>query len=1088
MKLPLPHSALMTTLSVLLLAAWPAPAVAAPGNGTVSNKAFAPGVQDIRVDDPDGIEVIWIMDDSVDPPAHFATVWANCALTSTTRHAIGVPIRVIYQDCQDDANGPAVETWSVTSFFNVWTPGVRISQSTMAEMDLTDPMRGSLGDALTRQGSGPSATPALSDDGRFLVFASDAPDLVRRDQAGVRDIFHYDQQTNQIVRITQPGTIGTEANGSSFDPDVDDAGRWVVFASQATNLVEDSNGVLDIYLRDVESSLYTRVSVDSSGTESNGLSRAPAISGDGSTIVFASDADNLVLGDTNGLRDVFAYDVQTGNVTRVSEATGGVQATGGLGLGSDDPAVSQDGRYVVFVSSATNLVASDGNGAPDVFLHDRQTGATERVSLSEAGTEVDGFSGLPSISADGRYVAFENDSSDIVSGFLGGSPHVFVRDRVGGTTTWVSDDGNADHLSPEISHDGRFVVYSSSSSDLVLPDTNGFTRDVFLWDRVTDTNSIVSLSSGGLQGNGDSGGFSGGVAISGDGLVVAFESLASDMIDGDANGVDDVFIRDLGGGTTRLGSTSHYGTQPDAETDFVSLSADGRFVAFASAATTLVAGDTLGHADVYLAGTTGRIREVVSVGPGDVLGNGPSGAPSVSGDGAFVAFDSTADNLVANDLNLTSDVFVRDVTNGVTERVSVDSGGAEANDMSFSASISRDGRYVAFISYGNNLEPGGDTNLSRDVFLRDRQAGTTEGISKVDGGTALGNGESGNMRFRGDGRFVSDDGRYVAFDSEATDLSTADTNTYRDVFVRDRNTSKTILVSQTAGGVSGNLDSESPVMTPDGRYVAFVSDATDLVAVDGNAARDVFVADLIDPDNPVIELVSVDSAEAQGNGASGGPGGLSISDDGRYVYFGSQATNLVSVDSNGAIEDIYVRDRVLGETFLRSQSLEGAQGDAASVGTSTTGSGLLLAYESQAGNLLPDDSNGVRDVFLSGPDTDGDGAPDQFDAFPGDATEWVDTDGDGTGDNADLDDDGDGVSDVDELANEMTPIDASDASLDFDSDGFSNIVEIQAGTDPNDPLSFPTSVPGLGLVGLWLLSAALAVLAVRAHTPAQAGS
>jgi Tol biopolymer transport system component len=1065
-----------SSLLFLLLLVWSGSAEASPGNGTVTNKAVGPISQDVRVEDPDGIDIVWVMDLSATPPAHIKTYYAGCTVSSLHRIHVAPPIKVVYQDCQEDANGPAVETWGVTAFFTEWTEAVRLSQSTMADIDLTDPHRGSLGDAVSRFGNGNSATPNLSSDGRIMVFASDASDLVRRDTTGVSDIFHFDQLTGQLVRITQPGTIGSEANGSSFAPDVDDAGRLVVFESNATNLVPDTNGAKDIFVRDVESALYTRVSVDSIGTQANGLSRAATISGDGSTIVFASNATNLVPSDTNAQRDVFAYDVITGAVTRVSVATGGVQATGGFG-GSDDPAISSDGRYVAFTSNATNLVASDGNGSPDIFVHDRQTGNTERVSLSETGTEVDGFSSLPSISANGRYVAFENDSSDIVAGFAGGSPHIFLRDRTGATTTWVSDNGNSDHLSPQISDDGRFVIYSSESSDIVVPDTNGALRDAILWDRSSGTNVIVSKNSGGLQTAADSGGFSNGVAISGDGAVVAFESAGTDLVPGDANSSEDIFLRDLGLGETRLGSTSHYGTQPDAGINFVALSGDGEILAFASSASNLVAGDTLGHRDIYVAGTLGRVRGVVSVGPGGVLGNGPSGSPTLSGDGSLVAYDSFADNLVASDLNLTSDVFVHEVATGSTTRISVTSGGIEANDMSFSPSISTNGRYVAFISYGSNLEPG-DINISRDVFLHDRQTGMTEAVSKTDGGSGLGDTDSGDDRFLGDGRYVSDDGRYIAFGSDATNLSAADTNIYRDIFVRDRTNSKTILVSQTAGGLSGNLDSDRPAMSRDGRYVVFVSDASDLVVGDSNAARDVFLADLLDPDNPVIERISVDSGGVQANGASGANGGLSLSDDGRFVYFSSQATNLIASDTNGVTADIYVRDRMLSQTLLRSQGLSGVQGDAASDGTSTTSSGLLYAYESLATNLLPDDSNGIRDVMLSGDDTDGDGALDQFDAFPNDETENLDNDGDGIGDNLDLDDDNDGVSDTDEFIHNMSPFSPADAAEDFDGDGFTNAEEIAAGSDPNDNMSLPPAVPALGPYGTAFLVILLASLAI----------
>lgn len=1053
---------------------WGVSAHATPNNGSVRNKATGQGTQSIEVSDPDLVDVIWVMDLSTDPPTHVDTFFVDCVPLVIKPLNVGVPIQVTYQDCQQDSNGPASETWAITAFFNIWTAGTRVSASTMADLDLTDPLRVSLGNGVLRFGSGNSATPSLSADGRFLAFASDAVDLVRRDTNGVRDIFHYDRETNQIVRISAAGAIGVQANGSSFSPSMDAAGRLVAFASNASNLVPDTNGLLDIYMRDVEFGAFTRVSVGLLGVDPNGLSRAPAISGDGSTVVFASDAGNLVAGDTNGLRDIFAYDVLTTAITRVSVATGGVQATGGFG--SDDPAVSADGRYVVFHSSATNLVSPDNNGTSDLFLHDRQTGATERVSLSTAGAEVDGDSGLSSVSADGRYVAFENDSSNIAAGFGGGLPHVFLRDRVANTTTWVSDNGNGDHLSPRISDDGRFIIYSSESDDLVAPDTNGFARDAFLWDRTTSLNAIVSVDSAGVQGNSDSGGFSAGVAISTDGTSVAFESAATNLVVGDANGIEDVFVRDLSLTETTLGSTSQYGSQANAATSFVALSADGRVVAYSSAASNLLPNDTNGQSDVFVANSRSRTLELVSVGPGGVLGNGPSGAPALSGDGSLVAFDSTADNLVAGDGNITSDVFVFDRQSGTTERVSVTSGGVEGNNMSFSPSLSRDGRYVAFISYASNFDPN-DSNLARDVFLHDRQTGLTEAVSKIDGSQTLGNDESGDMRFLGDGRYVSDDGRFIAFDATATDLVAGDGNLARDVFVRDRTTSRTILVSQATSGGPGNLDSFGAAMTPDGRFVAFISDANNLVVADNNGSRDVFLADLLDPNNLVIERVSVNSSGVEGTGASGGFGGLALSDDASLVFFSSEATNLVAGDTNG-VADLFVRDRTGAQTFRRSLTLAGGEPDASSIGASTTASGLLLASDSNAGNLLPDDTNATRDVFVHGPDTDGDGELDQFDAFPTDDTESVDTDGDGLGDNVDTDDDGDGLLDSVEIVNNLDPLDPTDADQDFDGDGFTNREEILGGSDPFDVASFPPGlpVPALGRWGLWLMVTSLMAL------------
>src|SRR5438093_242361 len=292
-----------------------------------------------------------------------------------------------------------------------------------------------------------------------------------------------------------------------------------------------------------------RVSVASGGTEANGASLSSALSADGRFVAFDSAATDLVAADTNGVSDVFVHDRQTGATERVSVASGGAQGDGSSGrIGfAFPPALSADGRFIAFVSSATSLVAGDTNGATDVFVHDRQTGTTERVSVGSGG-------GTQGTGNSGGFFAF-----------------------------------------PALSGDGRLVAFQSDATNLVAGDTNGAT-DVFVHDRQTGTTERVSVASGGRQGNGTSA----GPALSADGRFVAFYSTATNLVAGDTNGATDVFVRDRQTGTTERASVASGGTQGNGSSAGPVLSADGGLVAFHSTATNLVAGDANGAYDVFV--------------------------------------------------------------------------------------------------------------------------------------------------------------------------------------------------------------------------------------------------------------------------------------------------------------------------------------------------------------------------------------------------------------------------------------------------------------------------------------------------------
>lgn len=387
---------------------------------------------------------------------------------------------------------------------------------------------------------------------------------------------------------------------------------------------------------------------------------------------------------------------------------------------SVSPSTSSDGRYVAFVSFATNLVANDTNGANDIFVRDTVSGTTERVSENSAGGQADSASIAPSISSDGRYVAFSSDATDLVAGDTNGSRDIFLHDRQTHTTTRVSVDpsgAESDNASdfPSISSDGRYVAFQSDATNLVANDTNAST-DIFVRDTQTNTTVRVSVNDSGAEGASNS--FS--PSISANGRYIAFHSFASNLATGDTNGFMDIFVRDTLTNTTARVSVDSHGAEGDNDSVSPSISSDGRYVAFQSDAANLVSGDTNGSRDVFVHDTQTHTTSRASVDSAGAQADNISYSPSISSDGRYVAFVSSATNLVAGDTNAVEDIFVHDAQTGVTSRASVDSAGAQADNFSYGPSMCPDGSHVAFYSFAANLASG-DTNGFFDVFLAVRR-------------------------------------------------------------------------------------------------------------------------------------------------------------------------------------------------------------------------------------------------------------------------------------------------------------------------------------------------------------------------------
>jgi Tol biopolymer transport system component len=391
------------------------------------------------------------------------------------------------------------------------------------------------------------------------------------------------------------------------------------------------------------------------------------------------------------------------------------------------------------------------------------------------------------------------------------------------------DEGDGSSFGPSISADGRYVAFASSADTLVAGDTNG-AEDVFVSDRVGGRVSRVSVSSDGLQGDRDSY----DPAISADGRYVAFASFATTLIQDDTNNELDVFVHEVSTGLTTPVSVASSGTQGDAPSLAPAISGDGRLVAFESDAGTLVPDDRNGTEDVFVhdVGTGHTTR--VSVGPGGAEAENPSFGAALSADGSTVGFESFSARLVPDDTNHALDVFVRDLAAGRTSRVSVAPDGMQSDDRSYSPSLSADGRWVAFASFASTLAPGGGGGILH-VFVHDRDTGTTELVSVDSDGTP-----ANALSFTPS---VSADGRFVAFPSEAANLVPGDTNQARDIFVRDVVAGTTVRVSTTSDGTEGDGPSLGPALSGSGQLVAFGSSATNLVSGDGNALPDVFLSE-----------------------------------------------------------------------------------------------------------------------------------------------------------------------------------------------------------------------------------------------------
>ncbi len=676
------------------------------------------------------------------------------------------------------------------------------------------------------------------------------------------------------------------------------------------------------------------VSVGLPGFGANGASSNAKISGNGQFVIFESAAPDLVSGDQNGVTDVFVYNRLTRQTVRASVSTQGREGN----RNSIAPSISQDGRFVAFESESDTLTDDPPASAPRIFVRDMLLGITRRIGSSPPGVpSLPGWSQAPSISSNGRFVAFHSNVRNLVSGDTGYYFDIFVYDMILGTTVRASLSNSGEEpyensKHPSISSDGRYVAFTSDAYNLVPNDTNN-RSDIFLRDLTQATTARVSVSSSGAQASHHSELSS----ISGDGRLICFTSRASNLVPGDNNSYLDAFVRDVILGTTRRVSLTSNGSQIGGGCLMATISEDGRYVGFTSWGSGIVSQNQNAYDDAYLRDLTLNSTSLISQNSTGQEGNQDSISISLSGDGRYASFASDSTNMSLEDRNLATDVFVRDRFSLETTLISNPLVLSHANDDSVDASVNVNGRFVAFTSEANNIVLGDSNNFS-DVFVHDSLTGLRSWISLSSQGV-VGNGTSRSPS-------ISGTGRYVAFESSSSNWALNDLNNDADIFVRDTETDTTTLVSVSTSGRPGQGFSQSPAISADGRYVAFHSSVEDLVGGDSNQMVDVFVRDLY---LGVTVRASVSTNGTQGNSWSQGP--VELSADGRFVVFCSWANNLVPNDTNNA-RDVFVRDLSLGTTVRANLSSGGEQAQGTSGQPSISSTGRYVAFSSEAPNFF----------------------------------------------------------------------------------------------------------------------------------------
>jgi len=763
----------------------------------------------------------------------------------------------------------------------------------------------------------------VSADGNWISFESSATDLIAGYVGSNLQIFEYEASTAIMSLVSHDfNSLSTGGNGDSSFALISDDGRYITYASQAKNLINgfvDGNGTgndLFLFDRDTGQTALINHLAGSNTTSGNKNAGFPGgISADGKLTIFGTASTDLIPGfvdNTGGFASLFAFDRTNGGLTLIGGRYGSSTISANRYCLTD--AISADGNSIAFATPASDIISglADLNGSDDVFVRSVATGSTVLASrrFGDPSLSPGGDSTWVQQSADGRFIVYTSTATNNVSGQLDSenTQDVFLYDRQLYTTVLVSHSydgistaGNSQSGQPMISVDGRYVAYYSWATNLVpnFVDTNGppvsgdsyRNTDVYLFDRITGINTLVSHKAGmpNVGGNQTSGAFQVYIdyllTISSDGRYVSYFSLATDLVPGfvNLNGTtesnltgSDIFVYDRTTDTNMLVSHSAgSAVQSSNDSSYApSISADGRYIAYWSYAYTIVNGMTPAHSrNIFICDQQTGITTLAShtFSSNTLGGNNWSSYPAISKDGNFVVYQSGASNLVSgSDSNNQNDVFLYNRQTNTNTLVShgYNSGTTAGNAFSdlthghFLQSISDDGRFVVYVSGATNLVNGyvqGYTADPGDVYLFDRITGANTFVSHTFNSATTG----GNRFSRA--QAISGNGRFIAFYSEASNLVAGYVgNLISNTYVYDRLLGTMKLASYAVNdplvGTGVDTYQSNPVLSYDGSVISYVSAADNLVTGDFNAKRDVF-ASLTPP--PRIQSIQINDGSPQ---------------------------------------------------------------------------------------------------------------------------------------------------------------------------------------------------------------------------------
>ncbi|MBA2661741.1 MAG: PD40 domain-containing protein [Bradymonadaceae bacterium] len=663
--------------------------------------------------------------------------------------------------------------------------------------------------------------PSLSADGRYIAFTSAASNLVEGTTTPNQwRLYRKDLESGEILLVSQSHS-GVHANANSGEASISPDGRYVSFQSLATNLVDGATtttGRWHVYRKDLESGEVILLSQRAGSSEADFASGGPRYSPDGKFVVFGSLATNFVAGGVSRAR-IYRKNLQTGELLHVSETAEGDD----VNANCSDASIASGGRYVSFSSVASNLVP--GTDAPifRIYRKDLESGELLLVSQSAEGTTADNHSYGASISADGKSVVFFTGATNLVAGAATPRWRIYRKDLESQENVVVSElyaggDGTYRIYTPSLSSDGRYVAFNSALQASVDGVPTG-PWHIHRKDLANNKRVLASESFGGASGDSSSV----EAKISSDGKYVAFESAARNFMVG-ATDVhrNRIYRKDLESGEIRPVSQSAAGVDANAQAQVAAISSDGRYVIFISSATNLVAGASSVMERLYRKDVESAEILLVAQAPDGAVANNSSWAASLSSDGRYAAFASTASNLVDATGIRSAEVYRRDFESGEVLLVSYGAESENAYGGGAAPSISADGRYVAYVSATTRITIDGFFYNVARVYRRDLESGEIEVASqRADGVDANWSGENPS---------ISSNGRYVLFGTRATNLVSSPMVIQARVYRKDLESGQLLLVSSNEEGVDANALSGKAALSADARYAVFESEATNLVA------------------------------------------------------------------------------------------------------------------------------------------------------------------------------------------------------------------------------------------------------------------